>query len=76
MHLLYSFHTRETFMTMIEYSMSMFTQLLGPPVLRSRPALPTLGRLGIAESEINILKFPSQKEKYVSVLSKRLVLFI
>ena len=33
MRLLYSFHIRETFITMIEYSMSMFTQLLGPPVL-------------------------------------------
>ena len=37
MRLLYSFHTRETIITMIEYSMSMFTQLLGPPVPRSRP---------------------------------------
>ena len=35
-----------------------------------------IGKIVHSKNEINILKFPSQKEKYVYVLSKRLVLFI
>ena len=69
-------HSRCMSLAVAKQSQSSEIGALGPPVLRSRPAPLTKGRLGIAESEINILKFPSQKEKYVYVLSKRLVLFI